>query len=218
MHCKVIWDLDGTLLYTLDDLAAAVNHALRLHHMPERSLDEVRQMVGNGVRRLMLRAVPGGESNPDFESAFTCFCDYYKAHCRDNTRPYPGIPELLRTLHEAGVGMAIVSNKLQAGVTPLHAEWFSDTINVAIGEREGIRRKPAPDMLELAIRELGADRAHDNIYYVGDADTDIMTAQAAGLPCISVLWGFRSREFLLEHGATLLAESPEDILNIIKEP
>ena len=211
----VLWDLDGTLLDSLQDLALATNHALRQYQLPKRTQEEVRQFVGNGVRRLIERAVPEGTPSATLEATFDCFKDYYKAHCRDNTRPYAGIASTLQTLHQQGTRMAIVSNKLQAGVDALHEEWFADTIDVAIGEREGVARKPAPDMLHLALRELGATPT-DHIYYIGDSDVDILTAQRAGVPCISALWGFRSREFLLAHGATLLAESPSDVLRIIE--
>lgn len=211
-YTTIIWDLDGTLMDTLQDLWLSVNHALRTYRMPKRTYEEVRMFVGNGVRKLMERAVPDGEANPQFGDVFDEFKRHYMQHCKDNTGFYPGISETLKTLKAQGIRMAIVSNKLQAGVTELHHEWFADTIEVAIGEREGIKRKPAPDMVEAALRELGVEK--DNAVYVGDSDVDLATALNSGLPCISVLWGFRDRRFLEQHGATCFAEKPEDIITI----
>lgn len=211
----IIWDLDGTLMDTLQDLYLATNHALRAFGMPERSLDEVRCFVGNGVRRLIQLAVPQGDSNPLFEDVFKEFKAYYVEHCQDNTDLYPGIADTLQALKEAGYRMAVVSNKLQTGVDELHKEYFSQYIDVAIGERQGISRKPAPDMVVQALQELGADK--EEAVYIGDSDVDIMTARNSGLPCISVLWGFRDRDFLLEHGATTFAQQPRDIIDLLKD-
>ena len=211
-YTTIIWDLDGTLLDTLQDLFLAVNHALETYHMPPRTLDEVRRFVGNGVRRLMIRAVPDGEDNALFEQVFAEFKAYYVAHCRDNTALYPGIAETLRCLKEQGVRMAIVSNKLQAGVDELCDTYFRGLVDVAVGERMGIPRKPAPDMVEMALSLLGADK--DGAVYIGDSDVDIMTARNAHLPCISVLWGFRDEEFLREHGATMMARQPRDVVRL----
>ena len=207
-----IFDLDGTLLDTLDDLAAAVNYALRQHGMPEHTREEVRQMVGNGVRLLMVRAVPNGDSNPLFEAAFKIFREYYMEHSLDTTRPYEGIPELLRELRRRGKRVAVVSNKFYAATSELCRHFFPDTVEVAIGEHEaeGIRKKPAPDTVMEAFRQLGTEK--ENAVYVGDSDVDLQTACNSGLPCISVLWGFRDRAFLEAHGATTFANSPQEIL------
>lgn len=210
----IIWDLDGTLLDTIRDLAAATNHALRFFGMPTHTVDDVRYMVGNGVRKLMERATPGGEQNPRFEEVFAAFKQYYVAHCRDTARPYPGIPETLRELKTRGVTMAIVSNKLQAGVTELRETWFRDTIDVAIGGHEGARLKPAPDMVQEAMRELQA--SGEAAVYVGDSDVDLLTAKSSGLPCIAAAWGFRGRDFLLEHGAATIIDTPQQIIRHIE--
>lgn len=209
-----IFDLDGTLLDTLADLAASVNYALRTHHMPEHSLDEVRRFVGNGVRLLMIRAVPDGEQNPQFEAAFQTFREHYMAHSLDTTHPYQGIPELLAELKARGKRLAVVSNKFYAATQELCHHFFPDTIEVAIGEHEaeGIRKKPAPDTVMEALRQLGVSR--ENAVYVGDSDVDIATARNSGLPCISVLWGFRDRSFLKEKGATTFVAAPSDILDL----
>ncbi len=207
-----IFDLDGTLLDTLDDLTAAVNYALRQHGMPEHTREEVRHMVGNGVRLLMVRAVPDGDKNPRFDDAFCTFREYYMEHSLDTTRPYDGIPELLQTLRRQGKRVAVVSNKFYAATRELCQHFFADSVEVAIGEHEaeGIRKKPAPDTVIEAFRQLGVSK--ENAVYVGDSDVDLQTAVNSGLPCISVLWGFRDQAFLEAHGATTFARKPGEIL------
>ena len=207
-----IFDLDGTLLDTLGDLAASVNYALRTHGMPEHSIDDVRRFVGNGVRKLMQRAIPDGETNPDFEATFATFRQYYMAHSLDTTRPYDGIPETLAALKARGCRLAVVSNKMMAATQELIRHFFPDTIEVAIGEDEaaGIRKKPAPDTVFAALRQLGVGK--EGSVYVGDSDVDIQTAANAVLPCISVLWGFRNRDFLIQHGAKTFISAPSELL------
>lgn len=204
-----IFDLDGTLLSTLADLAASTNYALRTHHMPERSIDEVRRFVGNGVKKLMERAIPDGLNNPLFEETFATFRQHYMQHNLDTTQPYPGIMQLLEQLKAEGKNIAVVSNKFYAATRELCRHFFGDLVPVAIGEREDIRKKPAPDTVIEALRELGVD--NEGAVYIGDSDVDIMTAKNSGMPCVSVLWGFRDKEFLLEHGATTLISQPEDM-------
>jgi phosphoglycolate phosphatase len=213
MRKTIIFDLDGTLLDTLQDLCLSVNYALRRCGFPERSLEEVRTFVGNGVRMLIHRAVPQDTPQPEEEACFQEFRAHYVLHCQDHTRPYPGIGEMLKSLKEKGHRMGIVSNKLQAGVTELHQAWFQETIDVAVGESEGIRRKPAPDMVFRALSELGSTT--DDAVYVGDSDVDLETARQAGIPCISVLWGFRDRAFLSAHCASTFAVQPEEIPSIL---
>lgn len=209
----VVFDLDGTLLNTLEDLANATNWALRHNGLPERTIDEVRRFVGNGVRRLIERAVPADTEAALLEQVFADFKTYYVSHCQDCTCLYDGIPEMLEQLKAGGYKMAIVSNKLQAGVDELYEFYFRETIEVAVGEREGIRRKPAPDMVETALKELGISA--DEAVYVGDSDVDLQTARNSGLACISVLWGFRDRDFLVEHGATCMVERPAEIVSLL---
>lgn len=204
-----IFDLDGTLLSTLADLAASTNYALRTHRMPERSIDEVRRFVGNGVKKLMERAIPDGLNNPLFEDTFATFRQHYMQHNLDTTQPYPGIMQLLEQLKAEGKNIAVVSNKFYAATRELCRHFFGDLVPVAIGEREDIRKKPAPDTVIEALRELGVDK--EGAVYIGDSDVDIMTAKNSGMPCVSVLWGFRDKEFLLEHGATTLISQPEDM-------
>ena len=211
-YSTYIFDLDGTLLDTLGDLAASVNYALRTHGMPEHSIDDVRRFVGNGVRLLMVRAIPDGEKNPDFEATFATFRQYYMQHSLDTTRPYEGIPETLAELKARGCHLAVVSNKMMAATQELIRHFFPDTISVAIGENEaaGIRKKPAPDTVFEALRQLGVGK--ECAVYVGDSDVDIQTAANSGLPCISVLWGFRDRDFLIQHGAETFASVPSELL------
>jgi phosphoglycolate phosphatase len=212
-YTTYIFDLDGTLLDTLGDLASSVNYALRSHQMPEHSVDDVRRFVGNGVRLLMERAVPQGATNPQFEEAFATFRQHYMQHSLDTTRPYPGIEQTLQQLRHRGCNIAVVSNKLHAATQELCRHFFPDTVQVAIGENEaaGIRKKPAPDTVIEALRQLGA--APDDTVDVGDSDVDIQTARNAHLPCISVLWGFRDRQFLVDHGATTFITHPNELLH-----
>lgn len=212
MYSTYIFDLDGTLLSTLGDLAASCNHALRTNNMPERSISEVRQFVGNGVRKLMERAVPQGTDDNATEKALADFKAHYSLHSLDTTQPYPDIMRLLNALHTRGKRVAVVSNKFCAATQELCAHFFGDLVDVAIGEMEGIKRKPAPDTVNEALRQLGTTVA--GAVYIGDSDVDIDTARNAGMPCISVTWGFRDRDFLLAHGATTLVDSPMDILNM----
>ena len=207
-----IFDLDGTLLDTLGDLAASVNYALRSHGMPEHSLDDVRRFVGNGVRRLMERAIPEGAEHSLFDATFATFRQYYMAHSLDTTRPYDGIPETLAELRHRGCHIAVVSNKMMAATVELCRHFFPDTVEVAIGEHEaeGIRKKPAPDTVFAALRQIGVGK--EQAVYVGDSDVDIQTAVNAGLPCISVLWGFRDKDFLIQHGAKTFISAPQELL------
>lgn len=213
MKTTYIFDLDGTLLDTLQDLAAAVNFALRKNGMEEHSIDDIRRFVGNGVRKLIERAVPDGSKNPRIEEVFADFRSYYMQHSLDATKPYDGITEILQELKQRGCKMAVVSNKMMAATQELVAHFFPE-IEVAIGENEaeGIRKKPAPDMVFEALNRLGAEA--ESAVYIGDSDVDIQTAMNAGVLCISVLWGFRNREFLLEHGAQHFIEKPSEIIGV----
>ena len=203
-----IFDLDGTLT----DLELSCNYALRANGMPERTLEEVRMFVGNGVKKLMERAVPNGLANPLFDKTYQDFRQHYMIHNLDHTHPYAGVEEMLQKLIASGKHVAVVSNKFYAATQELVAHFFGEKISVAIGERENIRKKPAPDTVNEALRQLGADR--ETAVYIGDSDVDIMTAKNSGMPCISVLWGFRSRQFLIAHGAATFVEKPSEILDI----
>ncbi|MBQ6405707.1 MAG: HAD family hydrolase [Prevotella sp.] len=212
-YSTYIFDLDGTLLDTLHDLASSVNYALQNHDMPTHSVDAIRGFVGNGVRLLMERAVPDGAQNPQFEATFATFRQHYMQHSLDTTCPYPGIAEMLHQLKQRGCRLAVVSNKMMAATQDLVRHFFPE-IEVAIGEHEaeGIRKKPAPDTVFQALRQLGVGK--EQAVYVGDSDVDLQTARNSGLPCISVLWGFRSRDFLLHHGATTFITHPSELLSL----
>lgn len=207
----VIFDLDGTLLDTLQDLAASVDHALAACGAARRSRDEVRSFVGNGVRTLMARAM--GEGHPRFEEAFEAFRRHYAEHCRDSTAPYPGIMELVRGLQARGVALGIVSNKSDAEVKKLNERFFGGAFPVAVGEKEGVRRKPAPDSVVQAMQALGADIGRT--LYVGDSEVDVQTAKNAGMAMAAVTWGFRSREELAEAGASVFLDRPEELLAML---
>ena len=211
----VIFDLDGTLLDTLDDLADAINTALTACGYPERTRDEVRRFVGNGVVKLVERAVPAKTTAEDREKVLHIFKEYYSEHSRDLTRPYPGIPELIALLREQNIQMAIVSNKFQAAVEELSVYYFGSSIDVAAGENEaaGIRKKPAPDMVFSAMRELQAEPRRT--VYIGDSETDAETAAAAGTDCLLVSWGFRERALLESFHPVFLADHPKEIIEFI---
>lgn len=209
----VIWDLDGTLLNTLDDLAASVNAALAMNGMPLRSTEEVRAFVGNGIRNLMMRAVPDGEANPAFDKALEDFTRHYGAHSRDRTRPYDGILEMLDRLSAVGVKHAIVSNKIDFAVKELSRAYFGERMCAAIGDDPSRARKPAPDSVFAAMREMGVT-AQETVY-VGDSDVDVLTARNAGVPCVAVLWGFRDEACLRAAGAERLARTPDELREII---
>ncbi len=215
IYKTVIFDLDGTLLDTLQDLTDATNHALRQHGYPEHSIEGVRTFVGNGVRKLIERAVPAGLKASEVETVFTTFMTFYSEHCLDKTAPYPGIMNALHTLKAQGFRMAVVSNKADAVVKHLCEQFFPELIEVAEGENEaaGIGKKPSPDMVNLAVKELGV--ASDTCIYVGDSDVDIQTAHNADMPCISVTWGFRDEDFLREHGAEQLIHTPEQLIEVL---
>ena len=204
----VIFDLDGTLLDTVADLAAAVNYALNLHGYPERTVDEVRRFVGNGARKLILRSLNGVET-PDLDETVADFRNYYSKHTAVLTAPYPGITDLLRLLKEKGIGTAIVTNKYDSAAQALNLHYFGDLIPIAIGEKEGGRHKPAPDSVLVAMEKLNADPA--STVYVGDSEVDVETAKNASLPCFSVTWGFRDRDTLRSAGAETLFDTADEL-------
>ena len=213
----VLFDLDGTLLDTLDDLWAAVNAALRHGGCPQISRAQVRRFLGNGAVQLMRRSVPGGESHPGFQDMLAFFKQYYAAHCEEKTAPFPGMDEALDRLRAMGCRTAIISNKFDAAVKKLADSCFPGRTDLAVGENEaaGIRRKPAPDMVLSAMKQLGADPG-DSIY-IGDSEVDAETAAAAGLPCILVSWGFRDRPELERLHPLFMADRPDQLPDLIRE-
>lgn len=213
MYKLAVFDMDGTILDTLEDLKDSTNFALEKCGYPVRTYDEVRRFVGNGIRKLIERAVPEGLTTEQIDRVHEVFTEHYKVHCADTTKAYDGIKPLLEKLRASGVKTAVVSNKADYGVQELCKEYFDGLFDYAVGEREGIRRKPAPDAVNEALRVLGIDKSE--AVYIGDSDVDFETAKNAELPCISVLWGFRDEEFLREKGATLFVHDPAEIYDII---
>ncbi len=209
----VIFDLDGTLLDTIDDLAAATNHALAAHGFPQRPVSEAKNFVGNGIGKLIERASPAGTDERTIKEVLGCFREYYFNNCDVLTRPYDGIIEMLGEMERQGIRTAIVSNKAHPAVLKLSEHYFGGSISVSFGEREGVPRKPAPDSVMDALSALGAELS--DAVYVGDSEVDIATAANAGIPCISAAWGFKGRRFLEEHGAEHIIDSPAEIFEYI---
>ncbi|MCI5570577.1 MAG: HAD-IIIA family hydrolase [Prevotella sp.] len=209
-----IFDLDGTLLYTLEDLANSVNYAMEQNHYPIHTLEEVRNMVGNGVKVLIERAVPSGTSEDDTLRTLSIFQKHYLIHNEDTTKPYDGIIDMLKALKNAGKKVAVVSNKFDKATKALCEKYFPGLIDIAVGENEaaGIRKKPYPDMVVEVMRKLNVSQ--EESVYIGDSEVDIDTAHNSSLPCITVLWGFREKEFLTEKGATCFVSSPLEISDI----
>lgn len=205
----MIFDLDGTLLDTLDDLAASVNFALAQNGMPTRTTEEVRRFIGNGIRKLIERAVLKDCPPDAYERTFACFKVHYAENCSNATKPYDGMPQLLGELRRSGIGLAVVSNKADALSKRLIDRFYPDTFEAVWGEREGVPKKPAPDPLLLCCREIGA--ATDCVTYVGDTEVDLATARAAGCRCALVTWGFRSAEEVAALSPDLIAHTPSDL-------
>lgn len=214
-YSAVIYDLDGTLLNTLDDLAAAVNHALAEGSFPLRTVEEVRCFVGNGMERLIRLSLPQGASEETFQLTLKRFKDYYALHSNDLTKPYPGIMEVLQTLKNKGVPQAVVSNKGDPFVKELCQLYFDGLMDAAVGEQAGVRRKPAPDSLLKVMEQLHLSPAE--VLYVGDSEVDVLTARNAHVDCLSVCWGFRTQEELLSSGAVSFAHSAREVAERVLE-
>ena len=208
-----IFDLDGTILDTLEDLADAMNYALGEHGYPGRTIEEVRRFVGNGIRKLIERAVPAGLAKEEIDRVHETFSAYYQQHCADKTRPYEGVPPLLERLRAAGCLTAVVSNKADAAVQPLCRRYYNGLFDYTVGERTGIRRKPDPDSVQEVLRRLQVEAA--DAVYIGDSEVDIQTAKNAGLDSIIVTWGFRDRDYLESQGGRRFVDRPEEIEQII---
>lgn len=214
MKRTLIFDLDGTVLNTLQDLRISVNFALKSNGYPEKSLEGVKKSVGNGLKMLIRRVLPPDADAQAVEKVLAAMKGHYRLHCHDETKPYPGIPALLKRLHTEGYRIALVSNKADAMTKELHRVFFADSIDVAIGETEQIRRKPAPDMVLEALRQLGSEQS--DAICIGDSEVDIATARNAGLPCLCVAWGFRSEQELRAAGAERVFQTTNDLYKAIK--
>lgn len=213
MNKMVIFDLDGTLLDTLDDLCNSVNYSLRTNNFPERSLAEVRTFVGNGIRLLIERSVPEGTSKELIDKTFECFKTYYAVHCNDKTKTYPCVMDMLKELKKNGYKIAVLSNKAQYAVTKLCDIYFNNLLDDAVGARENVAKKPSPDALYICAENNNINL--NNVIYVGDSDVDVATANNAGVRGIAVTWGFRSRELLIKCGAENLADNTDELLQIL---
>ncbi len=209
----IIFDLDGTLLNTLEDLKDSVNYALAKQSFPLRTLPEIRSFVGNGIRLLMERSVPENIDTETFEICFKDFCDYYKIHMEDKTAPYDGIPQMLEKIKAEGFKTAIVTNKADFAAQDLCKRMFGDTIDLVVGSTDDRPNKPAPDGVYYALKVLGSKL--QNTVFVGDADTDILTANNAGLDSIGVLWGFRDRDIIENEGAKYIVDSVKDLEKLL---
>lgn len=213
MYSAVVFDLDGTLLDTLDDLADTVNFALSHYGLPVRTREEVCTFIGNGMQNLMMRA-SGIWDEREVEGLLATFKKHYAAHCKDKSKPYDGIIPLLRNLKAHGIKTAVLSNKADFATKELAKEYFDGLLDEAVGEDEahGIRKKPCPDALFAIMQRFGVDE--QETLYVGDSDVDIRTGENANVHCVSVTWGFRDRAFLLANGAKTFVSSPQEILDI----
>ncbi len=206
----VVFDLDGTLLNTLEDITDAVNYTMEKFGYPTHSISEVRSFVGNGIKKLIERSLPDGTGTPCFDSIFNEFKQFYTANCRVKTQPYNGIMELLAGLYNNGYKLAINSNKNQAAVTELNNIYFAEYISVAIGESEKVQKKPSPDSVFMAMEAMGGC-TRKNTLYVGDSDVDIETAKNAGIRCISAAWGFRDKPFLEGLNPGYVIDAPQEL-------
>lgn len=213
MYKTVIFDLDGTLLNTLTDLTNAVNFALREFSFPERTTEEVRSFIGNGVVKLMERSTPEGIDEKTQEECLNVFREYYLEHLTDNTAPYDGVKEILKAIKEKGIKTAVVSNKLHAAVVGLCDDYFHGLIDEAIGVSNEKERKPSPLNVIKAMKNSCSDR--ENTIYVGDSEVDVLTAHNAGIKCIGVTWGFRDREELLKNSCDFIADNADEVINLI---
>ena len=209
----VIFDLDGTLVDTLEDLKDSVNFALSSFGFPERNVEEIRSFVGNGVRRLMYLSVPEGTDKDTAEKCLEVFKEHYKTNSRNKTKPYDGIAEMLDTICENGIKTAVVTNKMHTAAKDIVEFYFGEKISITVGQLDGIAQKPQPDGVLKAIETLGVSK--EKAVYVGDSEVDCITAKNAQIDCIGVTWGFRSREILKENGANVIVDSPAEILNIL---
>lgn len=211
----VIFDLDGTILDTLEDLTDATNYALSVCHFPKRTKEEVRNFVGNGILKLAERAVPEGTDRTFVLDVYKAFGEYYRRHCLDKTQVYPGVPDLMKALRAKGCLLAVVSNKADYGVQQLCHKFFDGLFDFAVGEREGVKKKPSPDAVLEVLEALHI--AKQDAVYIGDSEVDVATAKNAGMDCLTVTWGFRDRAFLAERGAKHFAERPEEVLEYLAD-
>ncbi|MFB2021665.1 HAD family hydrolase [Pseudoflavonifractor sp. P01025] len=213
MYKHVIFDLDGTLLNTIDDLADTGNHVCTLHGWPTHTVDAFKLMVGNGIPKLVERFAPQGTSQEVLDQAFQEFMDWYGVHKEDKTAPYAGMPEVAKALREAGVSIAVLSNKADVMAGPVVEHYYPGIFPVVQGALPGLPTKPDPTLLHKLMDRLGATQ--EDTLFVGDSNVDICTAKNGGLTGCGVLWGFRSREELEAAGADVIVSTPQELLDFI---
>jgi len=213
MYKAVLFDMDGTVLDTSGDLTDAVNHCLRHFGMPERSRQEVESFLGNGAARLISLSVPKDTDEKKIREIFDYYSNYYSSHCQIKTAPYPGIIPLMERLKELGIKQAVISNKQDAAVKPLAKLHFPGLLELAVGEGNGVKRKPDPSAVIAAAEQLGL--GIEECVYIGDTEVDIETAKNAGMDCIAVSWGFRTVEQLIQAGAGLIVHTAEELLEVL---
>ncbi len=211
----IIFDMDGTILNTLEDLKNSLNYVLQQAGYQTRTLEEIRTFVGNGIRKTIERALPSDIEEEKVDELFSLFMDYYAIHNTDNTKPYNGVIELLKELKHLGYKTAVVSNKQNSAVKSLCKKFFTGLFDVEIGEKANIAKKPEPDEVNEVLKILNIDRKKS--IYIGDSEVDIQTAQNSKMKSIIVDWGFRDRKFLYEHGAEVIVSNPSEILDIINK-
>lgn len=209
MKKAAIFDLDGTLLYTLEDLTDSTNFALAKYDYPVCTLEQIRSYVGNGVYKLIERALPDGAQNPDFSVCLETFKNHYKQNMYNKTRPYDGVIKMLEELKSKNIKTAVVSNKFDAAVKELCRNYFAELIDIAVGESENVQKKPAPDGVLKVVKKLGL--SSKECVYTGDSEVDIQTAKNAGMDCISVDWGYKNRDFLISNGALLIVSDIKEL-------
>lgn len=213
-YTTIIFDLDGTLLNTLEDLTNAVNYVLNKHNFPIRTIDEIQSFVGNGIRKLIERALPHKINDMEFEIAFNEFQNYYGIHCQDATHPYENVIDLLKILRQKKYNIAIISNKSDDKVQVLKDTFFKNLVDIAVGTKDFAKTKPNPESTLSIISFFKSNK--ENCLFVGDSDVDILTAQNAGIRCISVSWGFKSKDDLIKSGATTIIDNPLQLLDLLK--
>src|SRR5690554_3017830 len=211
----IIFDMDGTILNTIEDIKISVNHAMRHFNLKEKTLHEVKDGVGSGAINLIEDIVPKGTSKEDIYKIYRVYQDHYDKHSNDHTGPYPGILDLLKHLKNTGYKLAVVSNKLEYLVQELNHQTFKDYFDVSIGETKDIPIKPAPDMLYKALNLLNLSK--DEVLFIGDSDVDMMTATNANIKSVGVTWGYRSKEVLLKHKASYIINQANELIKIINK-
>ncbi|MBR3848565.1 MAG: HAD family hydrolase [Oscillospiraceae bacterium] len=214
MKTAIILDLDGTILNTLDDLCDSVNAALEKNGFPLRTIDEVRNFVGNGAKNLIIRSLGDNANDENIEKTLSDFKAHYETNKTNKTAPYDGMLEALDKLHASGCKLAIVSNKHDDAVQGLYKQFFSDTCDFALGNCDFLPKKPAPDMILYALEKIG--KTAEDAVYIGDSEVDVTTAKNTGIPCISVSWGFRDRDVLKAAGAEIIVDTSDELLTAIK--